>query len=156
MARPLLGKFRAPETDAHMLGPLQKIDFPMQRYAPDEEVDFCIVGVGSAGGVLVQRLARAGFRVVGIEAGPFWETERDWVSDEAGSSKLYWNDLRITGGQNPLSLGANNSGRGVGGGSVHWAGFTPRLHPSDFRIHSEHGVGVDWPISYEEIKPYYE
>ncbi len=156
MTKPLLGKFKAPKTRDHMLGPIQKIDFPMHRYAPDEEVDFCIVGVGSAGGVLVQRLARAGFRVIGIEAGPFWETERDWVSDEAGSSKLYWNDLRITGGEDPVTLGANNSGRGVGGGSVHWAGFTPRFHPSDFRVYSNDGVGVDWPIAYDELKPYYE
>ena len=50
------------------------------------------------------------FKVVGFEAGPFWDTERDWVSDEAGSHKLYWNDLRITGGEDPLALGANNSG----------------------------------------------
>ncbi|MGH9395946.1 MAG: GMC family oxidoreductase [Terriglobia bacterium] len=129
---------------------------PMQRHRPSERVDYCIVGVGAAGGVLLQRLARAGFRVVGLEAGPFWDTERDWVSDEAGSHKLYWNELRISGGKNPLALGANNSGRGVGGGSVHWAAFTPRFHPSDFRIHAEDGVGVDWPISYADIKPYYE
>ena len=101
----------------------------MHQHAPDDEVDFCIVGVGSAGGVLLQRLARAGFSVVGLEAGPFLDTERDWVSDEAGSHKLYWNDLRITGGKNPLVFGANNSGHGVGSGSVHWAGFTPRFHP---------------------------
>ena len=63
-----------------------------------EEVDYLIVGVGSAGGVLLQRLARAGFNVVGLEAGPFWDTERDWVSDEAGSHQLYWNDPRVTGG----------------------------------------------------------
>jgi choline dehydrogenase-like flavoprotein len=156
MTTPLLGKFKAPKTDAHMLGPIQKIDFPMLRFSLDEEVDFCIVGVGSAGGVLLQRLARAGFRVVGIESGPFWDTERDWVSDEAGSSKLYWNQLRITGGEDPITLGANNSGRGVGGGSVHRAGFTPRFHPSDFRVYSQDGVGVDWPIAYAELKPYYE
>ncbi len=156
MNTPIFGEFKNPETDEHMLGPIQKIDVPMRKFRPDEEVDFCIVGVGSAGGVLVQRLARAGFRVVGIEAGPFWDTERDWVSDEAGSSKLYWNDLRITGGHDPITLGANNSGRGVGGGSVHWAAFTPRFHPSDFRVYSEDGVGVDWPISYDDLKPYYE
>lgn len=156
MKKPLLGAFKAHDTDEHMLGPIQKIDFPMRRFAPDEEVDVCIVGVGSGGGVLIQRLARAGFRVVGFDAGPFWDTERDWVSDEAGSSNLYWNELRITGGEDPITLGANNSGRGVGGGSVHWAGFTPRFHPSDFRVYSEDGVGVDWPISYEDLKPYYE
>jgi choline dehydrogenase-like flavoprotein len=139
-----------------MLGPVQSIDVPMKHYANDEEVDFCIVGVGSAGGVLLQRLARAGFSVVGFDAGPFWDTERDWVSDESGSHQLYWEDLRITGGHDPLALGANNSGKGVGGGSVHWAAFTPRLHPSDFRVYSEDGVAVDWPMTYEELKPYYE
>ena len=98
----------------------------------------------------------AGFKVVGFEAGPFWDTERDWVSDEAGSHKLYWNDLRITGGEHPLALGANNSGKGVGGGSVHWAAFTPRFHPSDFEVYTRDGVGADWPITYDEIEPYYE
>ena len=99
-------------------------------------MDYAIVGVGAGGGVLLQRLARAGFRVVGFDAGPFWDTERDWVSDEKGSHNLYWNDKRITGGEDPLALGANNSGKGVGGGTVHWASFTPRFHPSDFRVYS--------------------
>jgi choline dehydrogenase-like flavoprotein len=128
----------------------------MRKYADSEAIDYCVVGVGSAGGVLLQRLSRAGFRVVGLEAGPFWDTEKDWVSDEKGSHELYWNDLRITSGTHPLALGANNSGKGVGGGSVHWAAFAPRFHPSDFRIYSEDGVGVDWPISYWDLKPYYE
>jgi choline dehydrogenase-like flavoprotein len=135
---------------------MQSIDFPMKRFREDEEIDYVIVGVGAAGGVLLQRLARAGFKVIGIEAGPFWDTERDWVSDEAGSGKLYWEDLRITGGKNPLALGENNSGKGVGGGSVHWAAFTPRFHPSDFEIYTRDGVGADWPISYWDLKPYYE
>lgn len=156
MKTPLLGAFTVPRDRGHHVGPHETIDVPMRRYGPDEEVDVCIVGVGSGGGVMLQRLARAGFRVVGFDAGPFWDTERDWVSDEAGSHQLYWNELRITGGENPIALGANNSGRGVGGGSVHWAAFAPRFHPSDFRIHSEDGVGVDWPISYEQVKPYYE
>src|SRR3989440_7218313 len=158
MNNPLFGAFHESEQKKHehMLGPVQKIDAAMWHYPLTEEVDFCIVGVGSAGGVLVQRLARAGFRVIGLEAGPFWDTERDWVSDEAGSHKLYWNELRITGGEDPITMGANNSGQGVGGGSVHWAGFTPRFHPSDFRVRSQDGVAVDWPIAYEDIKPYYE
>jgi choline dehydrogenase-like flavoprotein len=135
---------------------MQKISAPMRRYRDAEEVDYAIVGVGAGGGVLLQRLARAGFRVVGIEAGPFWDTERDWVSDEEGSHHLYWNDARITGGRHPLALGANNSGKGVGGGTVHWASFVPRFHPSDFRVYSEDGVGADWPIAYQDLKPYYE
>jgi choline dehydrogenase-like flavoprotein len=135
---------------------MQKIEFPMRRHAPGEEVDYVIVGVGAAGGVLLQRLARAGFKVLGIEAGPFWDTERDWVSDERGSHQLYWEDKRITGGKNPLALGANNSGKGVGGGTVHWAAFTPRFHPSDFEVYTRDGMGADWPISYWDLKPYYE
>ncbi len=160
MKKPVLGRMgsglRTPKPHEHMLGPIQKISQPMRRFDPGEEVDYVIVGVGAAGGVLLQRLARAGFRVVGFDAGPFWDTERDWVSDEAGSYNLYWNDLRVTGGSDPLAFGANNSGKGVGGGTVHWAGFTPRFHPSDFRVYSEDGVGADWPISYEDVKPYYE
>ncbi len=140
----------------HRLGPMQRIQTPMRKFAEGETVDYVIVGVGSAGGVLLQRLARAGFRVIGLEAGPFWDTERDWVSDEKGSHELYWNDLRIIGGKNPLALGANNSGKGVGGGSVHWAAFTPRFHPSDFRVYTEDGVGADWPMSYWDLRPYYE
>ena len=54
----------------HRLGPMQTLPAPTRKFADSEEVDYCIVGVGSAGGVLVQRLARAGFRVVGLEAGP--------------------------------------------------------------------------------------
>jgi len=154
---PIGGAFETTDRGGvHRLGPMQTIEFPMKRYAENEEIDYLIIGVGAAGGVLLQRLARAGFKVLGIEAGPFWDTERDWVSDEAGSHQLYWEDLRITGGKNPLALGANNCGKGVGGGSVHWAAFTPRLHPSDFEIYTRDGVGVDWPISYWDLKPYYE
>jgi choline dehydrogenase-like flavoprotein len=156
MKSPIGGAFGPPRADRHMLGPLQTVDRAMRRFADRDEVDVVVVGVGSAGGVLVQRLARAGFAVVGIEAGPFWDTERDWVSDEAGSHKLYWTAPRVTGGSSPIALGANNSGHGVGGGSVHWAGFTPRFHPSDFRVLSEDGLGADWPITYQDLKPYYE
>jgi choline dehydrogenase-like flavoprotein len=153
---PLFGPFGDADDGKVHLGAIQKIDPPRRRFRDDEEVDYVIVGVGSAGGVLLQRLSRAGFKVVGLEAGPFWDTEKDWVSDENGAHNLYWNDLRITGGENPLALGNNNSGKGVGGGSVHWAAFTPRFHPSDFEVYTRDGVGADWPIDYEDIEPYYE
>ncbi len=132
------------------------LDTDMREYAPGEEVDFCIIGTGAGGGVLAQRLSRYGFSVVALDAGEWHDTEHDMVSDEAGSARLYWNDLRITGGTEPLELGANNSGRGVGGSTIHYAGFCPRFHPSDFRVKTEDGVAADWPISYEEIEPYYE
>jgi choline dehydrogenase-like flavoprotein len=156
MKQPLFGAFDGPHAPDHTLGPLQHISVPMRRFRENDEVDYLIVGIGSAGGVLLQRLARAGFSVVGLEAGPFWDTERDWVSDEAGSHQLYWEDPRVTGGTDPLALGANNSGKGVGGGSVHWAAFTPRLHPSDFEVYTRDGVGADWPLTYDQLLPYYE
>jgi choline dehydrogenase-like flavoprotein len=128
----------------------------MRRYRDDDEVDLCIVGAGAGGSVLAQRLARRGWRIVVIEAGPFWDPDEDWVSDEAGSHKIYWTDKRIIGGSDPVELGKNNSGRGVGGSMVHYAGYTPRFHPSDFMTRTLDGVGADWPISYEDLRPHYE
>jgi choline dehydrogenase-like flavoprotein len=156
LQKPLFGAFDTPDDAPHMLGALQSIHVPMKKFRETEQVDYLIVGCGSAGGVLLQRLARAGFNVVALEAGPFWDTERDWVSDESGSHRLYWEDPRITGGSDPLALGANNCGKGVGGGSVHWAAFTPRFHPSDFEVYTRDGVGADWPIPYSILRPYYE
>ncbi len=132
------------------------LDTDMREYRPSEEVDFVIVGTGAGGGVLAQRLASFGFSVVALEAGPWHDTEDSMVSDEAGSGPLYWRDLRITGGTEPLEFGANNSGRGVGGSTIHYAGFCPRLHPSDFRVRSLDGVATDWPITYEDLEPYYQ
>src|SRR5581483_7890363 len=91
-----------------------------------------------------------------LEAGPFWHPDEDWVSDEAGSHGLYWTQKRIIGGADPVELGKNNSGRGVGGSMVHYAGYTPRFHPSDFSTFTDDGVGADWPITYEDLRPHYE
>ncbi len=117
----------------------------MRRYKPDETVDMLIVGAGAGGATLAQRLARRGWRVLVLEAGPFWDPDEDWVSDEAGAHPLYWTEERIIGGEDPVDLGKNNSGRGVGGSMIHYAGFTPRFHPSDFEVHTRDGVGADWP-----------
>jgi choline dehydrogenase-like flavoprotein len=127
----------------------------MRRFADEDEVDAVVVGCGAGGSVVLQRLARAGWRVVGLDAGPFWDPDTDWVSDEAGSHHLYWTDPRVICGENPVPLGSNNSGWGVGGSMVHFAGYVPRFHPSDFRTMSEDGVGADWPIGYRDLEPYY-
>jgi choline dehydrogenase-like flavoprotein len=119
----------------------------MRRYRDAEEVDLVIVGCGAGGGVLAQRLARAGWRIVVLERGPFWDPDRDWVSDEAGSRHIYWTDPRVIGGEDPVELGKNNSGHGVGGSMVHFAGYAPRFHPSDFET---------WPYPYEALRPHYE
>src|SRR5512144_2634517 len=128
----------------------------MRRYADSDEVDVAVAGCGAGGGVLAQRLARAGWRVVAFDAGPFWDPDADWVSDEMGSHHLYWTEPRVIAGADPVPLGSNNSGRGVGGSMVHFAGYTPRFHPSDFRTRSLDDVGADWPLAYDDLKPYYE
>jgi choline dehydrogenase-like flavoprotein len=128
----------------------------MKRYEDSDEVDVVVVGCGAGGGTLTQRLARAGVSVVTFDAGPWWDPDRDWVSDEGGSHKLYWTEPRVISGKDPVALGSNNSGRGVGGSMVHFAGYVPRFHPSDFETYTRDGVGADWPISYEDLKPYYE
>jgi choline dehydrogenase-like flavoprotein len=146
--------------DSRYLLDVHRRDLPgqdtMARYQESDEVDLCIVGAGAGGSVLAQRLARRGWRVVIIEAGPFWHPDEDWVSDEAGSHRLYWNQERVIGGDDPIVMGKNNSGRGVGGSMVHYAGYCPRFHPSDFETFTRDGVGADWPISYSELKPHYE
>lgn len=128
----------------------------MRRFDDDDEVDLVIIGCGAGGSTLLQRMARTGARVVALDAGPFWEPETDWVSDEAGSHVLYWTEPREIGGSDPVPLGSNNSGRGVGGSMVHYAGYTPRFHPSDFRTQTNDGVGADWPIDYSDLRQYYE
>jgi choline dehydrogenase-like flavoprotein len=128
----------------------------MCRYSTEDEVDLVIVGAGAGGSVLAQRLARAGWRIVILEAGPFWHPDTDWVSDEAGSHQLYWTQKRIIGGSDPIPMGSNNSGRGVGGSMVHYAGYCPRFHPSDFDTYSRDGVGADWPIDYADLRAHYE
>jgi choline dehydrogenase-like flavoprotein len=127
----------------------------MRRFADDDEVDLAIVGCGAGGATLAQRMARAGWRVVVFDAGPFWDPDRDWVSDEFGSHHIYWTEPRVIDGSDPVPLGSNNSGRGVGGSMVHFAGYAPRFHPSDFHTASADGVGADWPIEYRDLRGYY-
>ena len=126
-----------------------------------EEVDFCIVGAGAAGGVLGAKLSEAGFSTVLLEAGEHWDPTSDFVSDERAAHKLYWTDERIVGGEHPVELGSNNSGRGVGGSTVHYSMVALRAHPEDFRRRSLDGDVpgadmTDWPLSFDDLEPYYE
>ncbi|HLO03857.1 MAG TPA: GMC family oxidoreductase [Symbiobacteriaceae bacterium] len=118
--------------------------------------DVVIVGAGAAGGVAAARLAAAGLSVVVLEAGPHWNPQKDWASDERATANQAWRETRLTAGKNPLKLAKNNSGRGVGGGTVHFNGVCLRLTESDFRMRTQDGVGVDWPIEYADLAPYYD
>ncbi len=153
------GALRPPENDSAFLLDVHRRAVPqerMARYDDSYPVDLVIVGAGAGGGTLAQRLARRGWKIVVLEAGPFWDPDQDWVSDEAGSHKLYWTQERVIGGTDPVELGKNNSGHGVGGSMVHYAGYCPRFHPSDFEVQTRDGVAEDWPISYAELKRHYE
>jgi len=133
----------------------QGFDHLDRRKYGDREVDACIVGAGAAGGMLAQRLAQAGWSVVVVEAGPFWDPATDFASDELSMQKLGWQDTRLVAGGDPLEMGHNNSGRGVGGGTTHFTGVFLRFHESDFHTYAADGVGVDWPLTYADLEPYY-
>jgi choline dehydrogenase-like flavoprotein len=128
---------------------------PMREYRADEAVDFAIVGAGAGGATLASRLAKKGFSVVCFDAGPYWRPLEDFASDEIEQQKLYWTDERISGGADPIALGGNNSGRGVGGSTVHFSMISLRWRPEWFKSKSRLGYGLDWPIGYGEIEPYY-
>jgi choline dehydrogenase-like flavoprotein len=128
---------------------------PMREHPESEPVDFAVVGTGAGGATLACRLAEAGFSVVAFDAGPFWRPLEDFASDEEEQQKLYWTDERITGGADPIALGGNNSGRGVGGSTVHFSMIQLRFRPEWFKARSLLGYGFDWPVSYADMEPYY-
>ncbi len=127
----------------------------MRRFSPDEEVDAVIVGTGAGGGPLLARLASKGLKVVAIEAGK-WHDPRGFATDEHAQNFLFWLDERLSAGKNAVAFGANNSGIGVGGSTIHYTAYTPRALPEDFRIRTDYGVGFDWPLGYEDLEPYYD
>ncbi|MBV9785173.1 MAG: GMC family oxidoreductase [Acidisphaera sp.] len=127
----------------------------MRCYGENDEVDFAIVGTGAGGGTLACRLAEAGFSVVALDAGPYWRPLEDFASDEHEQTKLYWTDERIVDGENPLQLGSNNSGKSVGGSTVHFAMVSLRFRPEWFKARSKLGYGADWPLDWREMWDYY-
>src|SRR5689334_16782396 len=124
---------------------------PMRAYRDDEPVDFAIVGTGAGGGTLACRLAESGFSVVALDAGAWWRPLEEFASDEEHQQKLYWTDERICDGENPLKLGSNNSGKAVGGSTVHFAMVSLRFRPEWFKSRTRLGYGADWPIGWEEM-----
>ncbi len=127
----------------------------MRRH--DGHVDVCIVGCGAGGSVLAKELAEAGWKVVVLEAGEWLSTDDDLRQDEVEMlGRFDWDDRRWLQGQEQLELGHRRDGRGVGGGTLHFGGVALRLWPEDFERHARDGVGDDWPLSYDELAPYYE
>jgi choline dehydrogenase-like flavoprotein len=128
-----------------------------KKYRLEEEIDVVVIGTGAGGAPVLAHLASAGLKVIALEAGPWWkDPSEDFATDEINSRKLYWLGERLSAGDTPTAFGANNSGTGVGGSTLHWGAYVPRADPRDLNIQSEFGVGEDWPLDYAALKPYYE
>lgn len=144
------------------------------------QFDVVIIGAGVAGALIANVLAGRGVSVLLLEAG---ETGVDraqmtqrWAGASAkrlGTPYLPSQPEKIPGPEQAALEADRNAPRDVyfdqqgpenyqstyerrvGGSTWHWLGHTPRLLPNDFRMHSEYGVGVDWPVSYAELEPWY-
>ncbi|MDQ3226642.1 MAG: GMC family oxidoreductase, partial [Chloroflexota bacterium] len=142
----------------------------MQDATPAAEpYDVVIAGAGVAGGLIAARLAQAGARVAILESGP--RVDRDEAvnlyraaiakTPEAPYPGTDWAprpdtlDLDHYYVQSGPEKFKSTYERRVGGTTWHWLGTTVRLLPSDFAMQTRYGVGVDWPISYEELEPWY-
>ncbi|MCG5242595.1 GMC oxidoreductase [Azospirillum doebereinerae] len=131
--------------------------------------DVVIIGAGVVGGLAACALARHGHSVILLDSGPRIDRvealERFRASPSKGANAPYENPWYAP---QPDDTDLNNyyvqAGpvafqglyiRGVGGSSWHWTGHAERHYPSDFRMKSTYGVGVDWPITYNDVLPYY-
>lgn len=118
-------------------------------------VDVAIVGAGAAGAMLAARFAEAGKSVTVFEAGPPWDASA-MVSSQIWSRRLRWGGPPVaTTGKEPIGFGFN-AGWGLGGAALHHYGTWPRLHPADFTMRRDHQRGLDWPIGYDDLRPYYD
>lgn len=137
--------------------------------------DVCIIGSGAGAGPVALTLARAGHAVVVLEKGP-WFTEQDYYKDELACCRRSVYTPRLSEEQHVIEdtdsdgnwVAESTSDSGwdfwngnlVGGSSNLMSGFFYRLKPQDFRLRSEFGPVrganvADWPISYEELEPFY-
>jgi choline dehydrogenase-like flavoprotein len=141
-----------------------------RTYGERDSVDFVIVGSGAAGGVLAKELSTKGFDVVVMEQGP-WQQATQFTHDELAVEREFAmlnravepnQTFRLTSAERP-KLNAGHGllyRRAVGGSSVHFAANYWRFRPIDFKERSKWGTisgtgFADWPITYEELEPYY-
>jgi choline dehydrogenase-like flavoprotein len=128
--------------------------------------DLCVIGSGVAGALVASVAARRGQRVVIIEAGKNFERgsrieqiqRRQILGSELWPWQLRGRDAYRD--ESYADLGyeytLNRSRiKGVGGTTLHWEGMVNRFWPSDFNSAERWGIGADWPISYDELEPYY-
>ena len=137
--------------------------------------DAIIVGSGAGGGMAAYMLANAGLNIALVEAGPMYDPAKNvtqlkwsWESPRRGASTkfrpfgdfdaCYWG-WDIDGEPYTKAEGTQWDwwrARMVGGRTNHWGRISLRFGPKDFKRRSIDGLGDDWPIGYEDIKPYYD
>ena len=137
--------------------------------------DVCIVGSGAGGGAAAYVLTRAGANVIMLEAGPQWDSAKDsamfkWPYDSprrgASTPERAFGEFdgcigawTIAGEPYTMPEGERFDwyrARMLGGRTNHWGRISLRMGPDDFRRKTLDGLGEDWPIGYDDIKPYYD
>lgn len=127
--------------------------------------DVLVIGAGASGGAFVWSLVEAGVKVVCLEQGG-WVPLNAFPTDQP-DSQLHWQtdfnpnpnfrrlaeDYPVNEDETPISPLMYNA---VGGSLIHWGSHFPRFHPSDFRVKTLDGVADDWPMTYQELEPYYD
>ena len=118
-------------------------------------VEVLVIGSGVAGSTVAAELADAGFDVLTLEAGPKIEL-KDMVSSQIWARRLKWGGPPFIGEGNFTGAYNFGMGWGTGGAGLHWYANWYRFHEADFRERTLYGKGLDWPIDYAELRPYYD
>ncbi|HET9704470.1 MAG TPA: GMC family oxidoreductase [Vicinamibacterales bacterium] len=137
--------------------------------------DVVIVGSGAGGGMAAKVLTEAGANVLMLEAGVMFDTRRDsrmmaWPYQsprrglpiperQFGEFDAGWGGWTLDGEPYTTAPGERFDWfrtRMLGGRTNHWGRISLRFGPDDFRRKSRDGLGDDWPITYDDLKPYYD
>jgi len=147
----------------------------MQVLTPSKTYDVCIVGSGAGGGMAAYSLTESGADCVLLEGGPKWSVDTDGAmfkwnheSPRRGAShrgRPFGEFDASLGGWDipgePYTVAEGSEfmwfrGRMLGGRTNHWGRISLRFGPHDFKARSRDGLGDDWPIAYDDVKPYYD